>query len=433
MTPLRNRRTRPLTGSIEVPGDKSISHRALMLSALASGTSSIEGLNLGEDVGRTSAALSALGASITSHGDSSSVEVEGWGSRGPSEPAAALDAGNSGTTARILLGLLAALEGHAVVTGDDSLSRRPMLRVVAPLRAMGATIDGRDHGDRLPLSIHGGSLRGTDHVLSIASAQVKSALLLAGLHASGTTSVNEPVRSRDHTENMLRAAGVTVTTADTTVAVEGGQRPDASRWVVPGDISAAMFLIVGAALLEGSDLTVRGIGLNPTRSGALDVLQRMGADVSITDRGSAAGEPFGDIHVRPSALGGCVVGEAAIPSLIDEIPILALAASQAEGETIFEGVGDLRAKESDRLSAIADGLRTLGGDTEVSGDRLVIRGPSKLTGGQVDSLGDHRMAMTYAIAGSVSDAAIKVRNWSCVQTSFPTFLEVLGAAQGGVK
>jgi 3-phosphoshikimate 1-carboxyvinyltransferase len=433
MTPLRKRRTRPLTGSIAVPGDKSISHRAVMLAALASGASTITGANRGEDVGRTISAVGSLGASVAAPDRSSIVKVEGWGPAGPSEPYGVVDAGNSGTTARILLGLMAGLEGHAVLSGDASLSRRPMLRIVAPLRAMGATIDGRGHGDRLPLSIRGGPLEGLDHHLEIASAQVKSALLLAGLHASGTTSVTEPVRSRDHTENMLRAAGVTVDVGPTTVGVEGGQRPVAMQWDVPGDISSAMYLIAGAAMVEGSDLIVEGAGLNPTRTGALSVLDRMGADLSVTPSHTASGEPAGDIHIRASHLRGCVVDETSIPSLIDEIPILAIAASQAEGETVFEGVGELRTKESDRLGAIAGGLRALGGDAEVSGDRLIIRGPSVLRGGNIDSLGDHRMAMSFAIAGLISDSTIKVQNWSCVQTSFPTFLEVLGRAQGAVK
>ena len=402
-----------------------------MLSALASGTSTIEGLNPGEDVGRTRSAIAALGAAVDAPDRSLTVKVEGWGDRGPAEPAGPIDAGNSGTTARILLGILAGLEGHAVVMGDGSLSRRPMLRVVAPLRAMGADIDGRDHGDHLPLSVHGGKLHGADHVLTVASAQVKSALLLAGLQAAGSTSVSEPVKSRDHTENMLRAAGVVVDVRGTTVSVAGSQRPAPSRWVVPGDISAAMYMVVGAVLLDGSDLTIRAIGLNPTRSGALAVLEKMGAAISTTGLGTASGEQVGDIRVRASALEGCVVDEAAIPSLIDEIPVLAIAASQAAGETVFEGVAELKAKESDRLNAIATGLRALGGDAEATGDRLIIRGPTKLRGGEVDSLGDHRMAMSYAIAGLVSDSSIKVRNWSCVDTSFPTFLEVLGAAQGG--
>ena len=433
MTPLRNRRTRPLMGSIRVPGDKSISHRALMLSALASGTSTIEGLNLGEDVGRTLTALVALGARISAPDRSSVVKVEGWGSEGPSEPAVPIDAGNSGTTARMLLGLLAGLEGHAVMIGDDSLSRRPMLRVVAPLRSMGAAIDGREHGDRLPLSVHGGGLRGIDHVLTIASAQVKSALLLAGLLATGRTTVTEPGASRDHTENMLRTARVPVDIEGGTVSVEGGQLPLATEWVVPGDISSAMYLIVGAALVEGSDLIVQGVGLNRRRTGALRVLEMMGADVRTIETGSASGEPIGDVHVRASRLTGCGVDEGSIPWLIDEIPILAIAASQAEGETVFEGVGELRAKESDRLAAIVNGLQALGGDAEASGDRLMIRGRSALRGTEIDPLGDHRMAMSYAIAGLVSGSTIKIKNWSCVQTSFPAFLDVLGAAQGGSK
>lgn len=430
MTPTKSRRTRPLTGTIAVPGDKSISHRAVMLAALSSGTSTIGGANRGEDVERTLAAVEALGATVSAPDRSSIVKVEGWGAGGPSEPQGVVDAGNSGTTVRILLGLIAGLKGHAVISGDASLSARPMLRVVAPLRAMGAVIDGRAHGDRLPLSIRGGPLQGFDHHLEIASAQVKSALLLAGLQASGTTSVTEPVRSRDHTENMLRAAGVTLDIGPTTVGVTGGQRPLAMRWDVPGDISSAMYLLAGAALLEGSDLLVTGVGLNPTRTGALRVLQKMGADLSTDPSGTASGEPVADIRIRASQLHGCVVEGASIPSLIDEIPVLAIVASQAEGETVFEAVGELRAKETDRLAAIAGGLRALGGEAEVAGDRLIIKGPTALRGGKVDSLGDHRMAMSFAIAGLVSDSTITVENWSCVQTSFPTFLEVLGRAQG---
>lgn len=432
MTPIRNRRSRPLTGTIDVPGDKSVSHRTLMLSALASGTSTISGLNRGEDVGRTLAAVAAMGARVdTSH--SSEVQVEGWGEAGPSEPEGVVDAGNSGTTARILMGIAAGLDGSMVIDGDASLRRRPMLRVVAPLRSMGATIDGRDHGDRLPLSVRGGPLEGIEHELPIASAQVKSALLLAGLQATGTTTVTEPVRSRDHTERMLLAAGVEVGSGPTTVSVRGGQRPSPMRWVVPGDISSAMYMIVGAALLTGSDLTVENVGLNPTRSGALNVLRDMGADIAVEELGSASGDPVGEVRTRSSELHGCVVDPTSIPSLIDEIPILAIAASQADGETIFSGVSELRAKESDRLTAVAEGLRALGGDTEVSGDNLIVRGPTPLRGGEVDSLGDHRMAMSFAIAGLVSESSIKVRNWSCVETSFPAFLDVLGRAQGGVK
>lgn len=427
----RGKGTRPLTGTIVIPGDKSLSHRALLLSALADGRSTIEGINDGDDVVRTGAAISALGATMGGNQLSSLVQVEGWGDRGPHEPAGVIDAGNSGTTARLLLGVVGRIEGTTVITGDRSLSSRPMLRVVAPLRAMGATIDGRAHGDRLPLSIRGGSLVGMDHSLSIASAQVKSALLLAGLGASGSTTVTEPHRSRDHTENMLRAAGVDISVDATTCSVTGGQRPDAMRWVVPGDISSAMFFVVAAALVGGSDLTISGVGLNPTRSGAVDVLRAMNADISVAVAGDACGEPVGDMMVRASTLHATTVSASAVPSLIDEIPVLAIAASQAEGRTVFEGVGELRAKESDRLTAIAEGLNSLGGDAEVDGDMLVVAGPTPLRGGSIDPLGDHRMAMAFAVAGLISGSTVQVKGWSCVDTSFPTFLDVLGRAQGG--
>lgn len=433
MTPRRSTRTRPLTGSIRVPGDKSISHRALMLSALAEGPSSITGLNRGDDVARSALALQLLGAGVTSHDLSSEVKVEGWGARGPAEPAEVIDAGNSGTTARLLMGIVAALHGTTVITGDESLRRRPMLRVVAPLRSMGATVDGREHGDRLPVTVRGGDLVGCDHVLSIASAQVKSALLLAGLAAEGTTSISEPGVSRDHTERMLRSAGVAVNSEGDALTVAGGQRPEAMEWSVPGDISSAMYMVVAAALREGSSLAVKDVGLNPTRAGALQVLADMGADIVIEKHDAIGGEARGDLSVRASELHATEVMAAAVPALIDEIPVLAVAASQAEGQTVFRGVGELKAKESDRLNAIVSGLRALGGDAETTGDVLVVRGPTRLSGGPVDSGGDHRMAMSFAVAGVISDAPIRIHGWSCVDTSFPSFLEVLGQAQGGVR
>ena len=431
MNPLRKSRSSSLRGRISVPGDKSISHRALLLGALSEGTASITGLNDGADVARTAALVDALGARVRRLGHEGEVEVEGWGARGPVEPAEVLDAGNSGTTARLSLGILSRIDGTAVVTGDASLSARPMLRVVAPLRAMGASIDGRAHGDRLPLSVRGAPLIGMDHELTVASAQVKSALLLAGLGASGTTSVTEPTRSRDHTENMLRVAGVEVRVEGTKVEVTGGARPTSVEWQVPGDISSALFLLVAALLVDGSNLTIEGVGLNPTRTGALDVLEAMGADISIERTGDASGEPRGDVTVRSSALTGCDVEASVIPTLIDEIPILAVAAAHAEGATTFSGVGELRAKETDRLSAIVDSLRAVGGSAEMTGDSLTVEGGSGLAGGGVSSRGDHRMAMAFAVAGLASTGPIKVEGWSCVDTSFPTFLEVLGRAQGG--
>jgi 3-phosphoshikimate 1-carboxyvinyltransferase len=421
---------RPLTGMVEVPGDKSISHRALLLSALAGEASTIRGLNDGDDVRRTAAAVSALGARVTAEERSALVQVEGWGRRGPFEPSGVIDAGNSGTTARVLLGVLSSLDGTSMLTGDASLSQRPMLRVVAPLRAMGAAIDGREHGDRLPLSVRGGDLEGMDHMVSVASAQVKSALLLAGLRAGGSTSVTEPRPSRDHTENMLRVAGVEVVSDELLTRVRGGQDVSGQEWSVPGDVSSAMFLIVAAALVEGSDISIAGVGLNPRRIRAFDVLTRMGASIDVEETGLACGEPVGNVRVRASRLQATTVRADEIPSVIDEIPVLAIAASQAEGESVFEEVGELRAKESDRLSAVVDGLEHLGGTARVEGDALIVQGPTPLTGGAIDPRQDHRIAMSFAVAGLLASSTVKVSGWSCVDTSFPTFLEVLGKAQG---
>ena len=429
MTPIRPPKRPPLRGLVTVPGDKSVSHRALILGAMAEGVSTITGSNDGDDVARTGHALQALGAAVVMDHRRGQVKVEGWGRSGPKEPTDVIDAGNSGTTARILLGLAAGGEGTTTITGDDTLRRRPMLRVVAPLRAMGAAIDGRAHGDRLPLTVRGGALEGMAHDLTVASAQVKSALLLAGLGAAGTTSVTEPVRSRDHTERMLAAAGVEVTIEGLTVVIAGGQQVSSFDWEVPGDISSAMFLIVAALLRDGSELTVANVGLNPTRIGALEVLRAMGADITMHSAGRAAGEPRGDVTVRASRLTATRVDAAIIPTLIDEVPILAVAASQADGATVFDGIGELRAKESDRLSAVVEGLNAMGGNATADGDRLVIEGPVQLTGATLASRGDHRMAMSFAVAGLVSTAPVQVEGWSCVDTSFPNFLDVLGAAQ----
>jgi 3-phosphoshikimate 1-carboxyvinyltransferase len=434
MTPLKkSRKPVPLTGTITMPGDKSISHRALMLSALAPGRSSITGLNDGDDVARTRAALQAYGLPVAGSVSSGRVEVEGSPVDAWREPSDVIAAGNSGSTARMLAGIAATVPVVSVLTGDASLSRRPMLRVVAPLRAMGATIDGRDHADHLPLTIRGTHLLGCDHELAIASAQVKSALLFAGLAAEGTTSVTEPHASRDHTERMLRAAGVELTITGTTVSVAGGQAPGALGWEVPGDVSAAAFFVVAATLLAGSDLTITDVGLNPTRTGALDFLRAMGADIEVGAPRTPAGEPVGEVRVRATSLGAAELAADRVPSTIDEIPILAVAATQADGTSVFRGVGELRAKESDRVAALVAGLSALGAEARAEGDELVIEGPSRLGGGIVESHGDHRIAMAFAVAGLISDAPVKVKGWSSVETSFPSFLEVLGKAQRGSK
>lgn len=430
MTPLLDRSPRrPLTGSVTVPGDKSISHRALLIAALSGARSRLGGLNDGDDVTRTSRALEAHGIAIRGQ-PPGQVEVEGCHLSGWHEADDVVEAGNSGSTARMLTGVLAAHAGLTVITGDVSLRARPMLRVVAPLRAMGASIDGRAHGDRLPLVIRGGPLRGLDHELAIASAQVKTALLLSGMNADGTTSVREPAASRDHTELMLAAAGVPLERGERTVAITGGATPSGLEMEVPGDISAALFFVVGATLLQGSELTISGVGLNPTRTAALDVLARMGAQIERDNARASGGEVAGDLHVRAASLVGTDVEPHEVTGAIDEIPILAIAASQAEGTTTFRGISELRTKESDRVDAMVSGLRATGGTASADGDSLVVEGPARLEGGRVDSRGDHRIAMAFAVAGMLSAAPVRVTRWSCVDTSFPGFLDVLGRAQG---
>jgi 3-phosphoshikimate 1-carboxyvinyltransferase len=424
------RDVRSLTGEITVPGDKSISHRALLLAALARGSSRVQGMNVGADVLATVRALRHLGVACRVADANREVEIEGNGWAGLHEPDDIIDAGNSGTTIRTLAGVCAGVAGLTVLTGDAAVRRRPMLRVVAPLRQMGATIDGRAHGDRPPLAIRGGPLSGIDLDMTVASAQVKTAILIAGLHASGSTSVTEPAPSRDHTERMLAAAGVPLHRDERTVTVEGGQDLIAMEWIIPGDLSAAMFLLVGALLVDGSDLAVKGVGINGTRSGALDVLARMGARLDVEPQGEHGGEPVGLIHGRTSELHGTHVTPDEVPSLIDEIPVLAVAATQATGETVIAGAEELRYKESDRIAAIVAALQAVGGDADELPDGLVVRGPTPLTGGEVDARGDHRIAMALAIAGLVAHGRVSVKGWGSVQTSFPEFLDVLGRAQG---
>ena len=434
----RRRKERSLQGSLRVPGDKSISHRALIIAALARGRSAITNVNTGADVRATAAALRQLGTAcevspgdpVRGKGDEriSRAVVEGSGFQGLREPPGAIDVGNSGTTIRTLMGVCAAIPGLTVLTGDESIRRRPMLRVVVPLRQMGATIDGRNHGDLAPLSVRGGRLVGCDHELSIASAQVKTALLLAGLAAEGTTSVTEPGPSRDHTERMLAAAGAEVRVAGRTVEVTGGTTLTPGDREVPGDFSSAMFLIAAALMVPGSELVLDHVGLNPTRTAALEVLDRMGADIEVTETGSAD-EPVGTIEVRHSALRGTTIEGDIVPRLIDEIPVIAALATQAEGLTRITGARELRVKESDRIAALASGLASLGARIQELPDGLSIEGPTRLSGGEVDSHNDHRIAMSFAVAGLITEANVKVRGWSCVDTSFPEFLDLLGAAQ----
>ncbi|MDQ3962697.1 MAG: 3-phosphoshikimate 1-carboxyvinyltransferase [Actinomycetota bacterium] len=426
----RSTRSTPLRGTIALPGDKSVSHRALLLAGLAAGRSLIANLNPGRDVAATRAAVEAFGVGVTEDLANDVLEVEGSGRAGLREPSAVVDAGNSGTTARLLMGVAAGIPGQTVITGDSSLRVRPMLRVVAPLRQMGARIDGRDHGEHLPVTIRGGPLAALEHHPDVPSAQVKGALLLAGLSAEGTTAVVEPAATRDHTERMLAAAGVTVTIDGARVALEGGTDPSARSWHVPGDISAAMFFIVAASIMPGSDISITGVGLNPSRTKALQVLTAMGADIEIRPNTDAwAAEPIGAVRVRASELHSVDIGPADVVGIIDELPAIAVAATQAEGVTAVTGAAELRVKESDRIDGLAQGLGALGARIETSLDGFAISGPTRLGGGEADPQGDHRMAMAFAVAGLVASGKVRVRDWSCVDVSFPGFADLLASIQ----
>ena len=409
---------RPLKGELRVPGDKSISHRVLILSALTQGLSILEGVSDAEDVRSTWRCLMRMGVNISSKGDRIYVRGTGW--RGLEEPKEQLNAGNSGTTIRLLMELIAGNPIAATLTGDDSLRRRPMERVAAPLRLMGATIDLED-GGRAPARVTGAALGAIHYKTPVASAQIKSSILLAGLLAVGTTTVTEPVLSRDHTERLLPLYGIKPVREGLSVSVLGGQPLAKVIYRVPGDASSAAFWTVAALLVPGSALTIKKSGLNPTRTGFLEVLKRMGAKV---DWHAPAGdaEPVGDIHAAYSPLKACTVEPAEVPGLIDEIPILALAASQAEGESRFKALGELRHKESDRLAGMVALLKALGGQARAEGDDLIVTGPRKLKGAKVASLSDHRLAMTGCIAGLFSDGEVKVDDSACIDISYPGFM-----------
>ena len=419
----------PLEGSLAVPGDKSITHRALLIAALAEGRSLVTNANLGQDCRATAAGVNLLGAPTVVDEANHQVQVDGQGIGGLHEPEGIIDAGNSGTTMRTIAGVCAGIEGLSVVTGDASLLARPMLRVVAPLRQMGATVDGRAFGDRAPLCIRGGNLAGVDLELGVASAQVKTAVLLAGLQAAGPTSLIAPT-SRDHTERMLTAAGADLVIESNRVELRPGGSLREMTWEVPGDFSSAAFLVAAAAIVEDSDLTISGVGLNPTRAGLLAVMSRMGASIEVEVSGEHFGEPYGDVRVRHSALAGTTIEGAEVPGLIDELPVVAVLAACAEGETVIRNAEELRVKESDRIAVMCEGLRALGAECEPLPDGMRIRGPSPFEGAEVDSRGDHRAAMSFAVAGLRAERPVVVKGWSSVATSFPEFLDLLGRAQG---
>ncbi|MGQ0678555.1 MAG: 3-phosphoshikimate 1-carboxyvinyltransferase [Actinomycetota bacterium] len=412
-----------LSGSLRVPADKSIAHRSFLLGAMARGRTAINGNVAGQDVHSTIDCLRRLGIVIDRTGAHEYV-VEGTGWEVARE--AKLDAGNSGTTMRLLTGALAGRPGSFELAGDESLSRRPMCRVAEPLRLMGADVLLSD-GGRPPIRLTGGRLTGITYAPEVASAQVKGAILLAGAQVQGVTTVEEPLPTRDHTERFLSWLGVPVETSGGRVSITGGDAlftHPGFELQVPGDLSSAAFLLTAAILSTGSVVEVTGVGLNPGRTGILEVFSRMGAIVELVVE-SELPEPAGRVIARSGPLEGVEVGGATIPRTIDELPLVALAATQAEGTTIIRDAGELRAKESDRLAVLALNLRSLGGQVEEFPDGLCIDGPVKLTGGTVDALGDHRMAMTFALAGLIASGPVTVEGWESADVSFPGFAEIL--------
>ncbi|WP_413231739.1 bifunctional prephenate dehydrogenase/3-phosphoshikimate 1-carboxyvinyltransferase [Marinobacter sp.] len=419
-----------VTGDIRVPGDKSISHRSIMLGALADGVTEVNGFLEGEDSLATLQAFRDMGVTIEGP-DNGFVRIHGVGIDGLQAPRGPLYLGNSGTAMRLFAGLLAAQEFDSELTGDESLSRRPMGRVADPLRAMGAVIDTAD-GGRPPLKINGGqALTGIHYEMPVASAQVKSCLLLAGLYAEGVTSVTEPAPTRDHTERMLEGFGYHVHRKGATASVSGGGRLTATAIDVPADISSAAFFLVAASIAPDSDLTLRHVGMNPTRVGVINILKLMGADIEVLNAREIGGEPVADLRVRAAELSGIDIPEDQVPLAIDEFPVLFVAAACARGETVLRGAEELRVKESDRIQVMADGLEAVGVQSTVTPDGIVIQGGQAIVGGKVDSHGDHRIAMSFAVASLRATGPIEVTDCANVATSFPGFVEL--ARQTGIQ
>lgn len=420
---LRIQKARKVQGTVRVPGDKSISHRAVMFGALAEGTTMISGFLPGADCLSTISCFRRMGIEIEQQGDQVAVHGKGW--YGLEEPKEKLDVGNSGTTIRLISGILSTQPFHFVLEGDESIAKRPMRRVVGPLRQMGAKIDGRKNGEFTPLAIRGGELTGIPYESPVASAQVKSAILLAGLQAQGVTSVREPHLSRDHTERMLAAFGVNVVRDGLTVSVEGGQRLIGRTITVPGDISSAAFLIAAVMMVPDSYLVIENVGLNPTRTGIIDVVRAMGGRIDLINERIVNEEPVADLHVYYSELTGTVIEGDIIPRLIDEIPVIAVLATQAVGTTTIRDAEELKVKETDRIATVVSELSKFGARITPTDDGMIIEGKSSLTGAVIDSMGDHRIGMAMAIAGIAAEGVTQVTNAEAINVSFPGFAELL--------
>jgi 3-phosphoshikimate 1-carboxyvinyltransferase len=413
-----------LVGHVAVPGDKSISHRAVLLCAICDGETRISGFGRSEDTESTIAAMRVLGAGVDEE-DIDTLTVHGVGIRGLRQPSSPVDCGNAGTLMRLLPGILAGQEGRFELVGDESLSSRPMERVAEPLRLMGARIETTD--GHAPVVVEGGPLASIRYELPVASAQVKSAVLLAGLFASGgETTVIEPLPTRDHTERMLERAGARIRRGSKSVSIEPAERLELGTLDIPGDFSSAAPLLVAAAIVPGSDVTVHGVGLNTGRTGLLDVLERMGARVAVYNRRPIGGEPAGDVQVQSSELVGTQVAADEVPGLVDELPLFAVAASHARGESVVRGASELRVKETDRIAGVVEELRRIGAHVRATPDGFRVRGvPARLRGGYVDARGDHRIAMLGAVAGVSSREGVDVRGAEVVDVSFPGFFQLL--------
>ncbi|MEG0258941.1 MAG: 3-phosphoshikimate 1-carboxyvinyltransferase [Lysinibacillus sp.] len=415
----------PLNGTLTIPGDKSISHRSVMFGSIAKGKTTVSGFLLGEDCLSTIDCFRKLGVTIEVEGTNVTIEsagIDAW-----EEPKELLYTGNSGTTTRLMLGILAGSNVHAVMAGDESIAKRPMRRVIDPLRQMGAQIAGRANGQFTPLAIQGTQLEAIDYQMPVASAQVKSAILLAGLRAKGTTIVREIEVSRDHTERMLQQFGAEVDVRDGVVSFRGGQALTGTHVDVPGDISSAAFFLVAGAICQDSEIILENVGVNPTRDGIIEVLTNMGANMTLNPSDDQQAEPTATITMKTSQLQGTTIEGDIIPRLIDEIPILALLATQATGQTIIKDAEELKVKETDRITAVVDELKKLGANIEATDDGMIIHGPTPLHGASLKTYGDHRIGMMGAIAALITDGPVTLDDAECIAVSYPTFFEHIDA------
>jgi 3-phosphoshikimate 1-carboxyvinyltransferase len=416
-----------LSGSIAVPGDKSISHRSVMFGAISEGVTTVSNFLPGDDCLSTISCFRKLGVQIEEH--ENELQIIGEGLDGLSEPIEFLDVGNSGTTIRLMLGILSGRPFFATLQGDHSIGKRPMTRVTVPLREMGAQIEGRKNGEYTPIAIRGGNLKPIHYQMPVASAQVKSSLLFAGLQADGETTIIEKTESRDHTERMIRHFGGEIQKEDGRITIMGGQKLSGTHVHVPGDISSAAFFLVAGAIIPNSEITLKNVGFNPTRTGIIDVMKKMGADIQILKSEDQAFEPYGDLLIKTSQLKGTNIEGDLIPRLIDEIPIIALLATQAEGTTIIKDAQELKVKETNRIDTVVNELKKLGANIIATDDGMIINGKSNLQGGTVSSHGDHRIGMMLAIAAAICTDEVYLENPAAISVSYPNFFTHLNQLQ----